>query len=88
MIVQRYAVCYGDAPLLLLPIGDRSYHFIHIIWIYLTLFTTLLTNYNKHLGFRLERAERRGKLEQVGPVVLLALGCLLALFVQLGDLVR
>jgi len=40
------------------------------------------------MKFDLESLEKGMGLEEVGSVVLLALGCFLALFVQLGDLDR
>jgi hypothetical protein len=70
-----------------------SYHFIHIIWVYLDFIYNSsdyfdLTDYKLHLEIELESLEIGVGLEEVGSVILLALGCFLALFVQLGDLGR
>jgi hypothetical protein len=71
--------------------GVSSYHFIQIIWVYFDFIYNSsdyfnLTDYKQHLKFELESLEKGMGLEEVGSVILLALGCFLALFVQLGDL--
>ena len=73
--------------------GVSSHHFIHIIWVYLDFIYNSsdyfnLTGYKQHLEIELESLEEEMGLEEVGSVILLALGCFLALFVQLGDLER
>jgi hypothetical protein len=73
--------------------GVSSYLFFHIIWVYLDFIYNSsdyfnLTDYKQHLKFELESLGKGMGLEEVGSVILLALGCLLAFFVQLGDLGR